>query len=79
MTSDEGRALAPGTCVYYGTDPRDRGIVQATTGDVVRIRWGRDRDDSLHRVTNLARVHRWQPGLRRLPHQNDAPIAREVR
>jgi hypothetical protein len=60
MTSDEGRALERGAAVYYGTDPRDRGVVREVSGDRVLIQWGRDASPSWHVVTNLARVHRWQ-------------------
>jgi len=79
MTTEEGRRLDRGTVVYYGTDPRDRGTVLDNNGEVLRIQWGRDKDASLHLVTNLARVHRWQRGLRGLSRQDVAAIAREVR
>jgi hypothetical protein len=79
MTADEGRALPRGTVVYFATDPRDRGTVLDNNGEVVRIQWGRDKAPSLHLVTNLARVHRWQRGLRGLSRQDAAAIAREAR
>jgi hypothetical protein len=79
MTTDEGRRLARGAVVYYGTDPRDRGTVVERAGDVVTIQWGRDTAPSRHLVTNLARVHRWQRGLRGLSRQDAAAIVREAR
>jgi hypothetical protein len=79
MTSDEGRALARGTMVYFGNDPTDRGVVRAVDDNGVWIQWGRDAAPSHHPLTNLARVHRWRRGLRGLSRQDEQHLVREVR
>ena len=64
MTPEDGRALERGAQVYFGNDPKDRGVVKDNNGEVLVIHWGRDASVSLHRMTDLGRVHAWRPRVR---------------